>query len=296
MHQRSVIANVKFVYQSKRSELKGKLKYFQYRDGVDEHLEQNGLPERWMNNGLGQSFGEIYANCQQMATTHLQNNVAARTLVISPQVDMMQAIPEERRMDVLHELTEATVDGWFEEMDKPITEYSHILHRAETADERPDGQLKDRDSGVEFLHTHVIVAPTYEEIDGSRQPYKVYSKQLQQLHEVAREEMERIWTRELGPERVAELNQQLEEMTELHIVKDAERTQSAAREIAGLEREKRPSFEPDIAEGLEGEALLDAWFGPRATLEIDPELPAPELPDDLDLDLGLELDDDLFFD
>ena len=292
MHQRSVISNIKFIYQSRKSELKRKLKYFQYRDGADEHLEQDGSPERWVNNGLGQSFGEIFTNCQEMATTHLQNNVAARTLVISPQVDMMQAIPEDRRMDVLHELTEATVDGWFEEMDKPTPEHSYILHRAETADERPDGQLKDRDSGVEFLHAHVIVAPTYEEVDASRQPYKVYSKQLQQLHEVARNEMERIWARELGPERVAELNQQLEEMTELHIVKDVERTQSAARDIAEPEREAQPV----IAEGLEGGALLDAWFGPRATLEIDPELPVPALPDDLDLDLGLELDDDLFFD
>jgi hypothetical protein len=291
MHQRSVITNVKFVYQSRKSELRGKLKYFQYRNGADEHLEQDGSPERWVNNGLGQSFGEIFTNCQQMATTHLQNNVAARTLVISPQVDMMQAIPEDRRLDVLHELTEATVDGWFEEMDKPTPEHSHILHRAETADERPDGQLKDRDSGMEFLHAHAIVAPTYESVDASRQPYKVYGKQLQQLHEVARDEMERIWTRELGPERVAELNQQLEEMTELLIVKDAERAQSAKREMA-------LAFEPDIAEGLEGGALLDAWFGPRTSLETDLEPDVPELPDELDLgdDFGLGIDDELFFD
>ena len=290
MHQRSVITNVKFVYQSRKSELRGKLKYFQYRNGADEHLEQDGSPERWVNNGLGQSFGEIFANCQEMATTHMQNNVAARTLVFSPQVDMMQAIPEDRRLDVLHELTEATVDGWFEEMDKPTPEHSYILHRAETADERPDGQLKDRDSGMEFLHAHVIVAPTSEEIDGSRQPYKVYSKQLKQLHEVARNEMERIWTRELGPERVAELNQQLEEMTELHIVKDADRALSA-------ERETTLAPEQDIPVGLEGEALLDAWFGLR-TPQVDLEPAAPELFDDLDLDddLGLGIDDDLFFD
>jgi len=290
MHQRSVITNVKFVYQSRKSELRGKLKYFQYRNGADEHLEQDGSPERWVNNGLGQSFGEIFSNCQEMATTHMQNNVAARTLVFSPQVDMMQAIPEDRRLDVLHELTEATVDGWFEEMDKPTPEHSYILHRTETADERPDGQLKDRDSGMEFLHAHVIVAPTSEEIDGSRQPYKVYSKQLKQLHEVARNEMERIWTRELGPERVAELNQQLEEMTELHIVKDADRALSA-------ERETTLAPEQDIPAGLEGEALLDAWFGLR-TPQVDLEPAAPELFDDLDLDddLGLGIDDDLFFD
>jgi hypothetical protein len=295
MHQRSVISNIKFIYQSKKSELRRKLKYFQYRDGADEHLEQDGSPERWVNNGLGQSFGEIFANCQQTATTHLQNNVAARTLVISPQVDMMQAIPEDRRLDVLHELTEATVDGWFEEMDKPTPEHSTILHRAETADERPDGQLKDRDSGVEFLHAHVIVAPTYEGVDGSRQPYKVYGKQLQQLHEVARDEMERIWTRELGPERVVALNQQLTEMTELLIVKDAERAQEVVHEVVEPEPGTSSSSDPAIAEGLAGEALLDAWFGPRAGPEVDLEL---ELPEDLDLadDPGLGLDDDLLFD
>ena len=84
-------------------------------------------------------------------------------------------------------------------------------------------------------------------------------------------------------------------MTELHLGKDAAR---AHPEMAEPEPETAASLEPDVAGVLQGEALLDAWFGPRTTPETDREPAASELLEDLDradeFDLGI--DDDMFFD
>jgi hypothetical protein len=270
MHRRSVITNAKFIYKRDGKQLRGKLRYFQYRDNKEEHLAQRdeyGDPvRRWVDRGLGTYHAEIAQNCEALATENLAHDVSARTLVISPQIDMMQAIPPERQEAIISELTGAIVEGWFDAMDVPTPDYSFVVHHGETADERPDGRAKDVDGNREFLHTHVILAATVPGLETERETYKVYSDQLRTLHDVGREAMERIWERELGREHVQELNQDLETMTQDLAELDHQHDLDAIRQALGMDA---PDFVPPPLE--DGRENLDVWF-PRDTPDIDLEL------------------------
>ena len=183
---------------------------FQYRDDRRKHIKQVVGKRRWVDKGLGQTYGAINKNCHKLATQGLQKNVAARTLVISPEMSFMQALPEHRRLPVLAELTETTLERWFDAMQLPTAEHSYVIHRGLSKDKRPDGLTKDVDGEQEFLHSHVVMAATVPGFEADREKYWVGKRQLPMLHEAAREAMEHIWTRELGAERVQQLNTELE--------------------------------------------------------------------------------------
>jgi hypothetical protein len=134
--------------------------------------------------------------------------------VISPELEWMNAIPQSRRVAVLAELTEATVERWFETMNLPTAEHSYVVHRGRTRDTLPDGTDKSVEGGREFLHSHVVLAPTIAGLEQERKQYWVGKKQLPLLHQASREAMEHIWTRELGVEKVQALNLALAERTE----------------------------------------------------------------------------------
>ena len=93
MHTRSVITNAKFVYKKHRRQLRGKVKYFQYRDNRREHIPQrdaDGKPrQRWTDRGLGRSYKTITSRCHKLATEGFKHDLAARLLVISPQIDFI---------------------------------------------------------------------------------------------------------------------------------------------------------------------------------------------------------------
>jgi hypothetical protein len=227
MHRRAVITNAKFVYTRQRSRLRGLLRYFQFRNDKDSasHVrqfdEQGQRVERWVDRGLGDDHRTILHNCLDLATTDLPQNVSARLLVIAPEVHFMAAIDPERRLDVLRELTEATVENWFEHLNLPTPEYAYVCHEAQPSDLRPDGQTKDEAHlSDSYLHSHVVLAATVPGLEQPREVYKIYEKQLRTLHEAGREALEQIWERELGAERVAELNQELEERTQRYLELD----------------------------------------------------------------------------
>ena len=307
LHERACITNAKFIYKREQKHLHGKLRYFQYRNDRDTHIIQhaeNGEPlRRWVDRGLGDNHGAIAAQCQQLATSGLKKDVGARTLVISPQVELMMAIPAERREAVMNELTEATVERWFDELGRALPEYAYVLHRGEVKSERPDGVEQ---APQEFMHTHVVLAATHVGLDG-RENYPVYKEQLETLHEVGNAEMERIWTRELGVERVQELNAELEALTEALQAHDREQ-QAQARSIseADIEAtmreiyavlgigdehilpEQMETINPDPIRNIEDD-LQDVWDALGMTpMQADPDLEwedAPELDDALDFDL-----------
>ena len=215
LSNRSIIANQKFIYKKEDDHLKGKLKYFQHRDDKNTHIQQRDETgeaiRRWEDRGLGDNYNKIAESCSQLATSGLKNDVGARTLVLSPQVEFMAAISPDKRMELMAELTDATVERWFEEMRLPPAEYAFVVHQGEVKTDRPEGIEQEN---KEFVHSHVILAATTPGRTQDRDNYKVYKEQLEQLHEASVAEMERIWTRELGQDRVQELNQELEELTE----------------------------------------------------------------------------------
>lgn len=238
INKRAMVANQKFIYKKEGDHLSGKLKYFQHRNDRDTHVKQideQGNPiRRWIDHGLGSNHRAIAQNCTALATTGLTNDVGARTLVLSPQVEFMQAIPVERRDEIMEELTEATVDRWFEAMNLPTAEYAYVVHKGEVKNERPEEIEQEH---REFVHSHVVLAATVPGLMEDRDDYKVYKEQLEQLHQVSAEEMERIWTRELGVERVQELNQDLEELTEQLQAIDEAREQAAVELASPTEPE-----------------------------------------------------------
>src|SRR5579863_1466855 len=109
----SVVANVR--YQSSKGKgarkLKSLLRYVQYRPNRDDHLSQRDQPERWVDRGLGDNFQTIAANCDTMKSEHVQ----AFTVVINPNPDLVALVPNERRLALIQELTEATIETFLAE-------------------------------------------------------------------------------------------------------------------------------------------------------------------------------------
>ena len=114
MHERACITNKAYIRAADHKTLLRRLKYWTFREDRDHQIPQDRGEERWRDRGLGQDYHTIFANCQRFATQGLNNDVAARTLVISPETHLMQTIPEADRQSVLEELTERVVEGWFD--------------------------------------------------------------------------------------------------------------------------------------------------------------------------------------
>jgi hypothetical protein len=215
VHARSITTNLKFTYQEQHKKLHRLLRYFQYRDNKVQHIPQYDRfgkhINRWVDCGLGRQHQDILNRVNRLSTDTLKRNVGSRLMVIGPEVTLMHAIPYERRVDILNELTEKTMELWFDHMNLPTPEYSYIVHESQPAQHRPDGRLKDEPQSKSYLHTHVVFAPTVQGIEHDREGYKVYDKQIHQLHEAGREALQEIWERELGVERFAELQAELNE-------------------------------------------------------------------------------------
>ena len=135
--------------------LRGTLKYFQFRDTNNNHLAQDHTYERWHDHGLGLHYREIFKNCTDLQSQH----VLAWTWVISPAPDLMLLVPEEKRRDLVCDLTERIVHDYYTERGFDLPEFSFVLHSRTTAAE-------DGEEPLEQLHTHVILpgtAPTVAE-------------------------------------------------------------------------------------------------------------------------------------
>jgi len=175
-----VIANVK--YQSPKGQgaakLKGILRYIQYRNDRDGHIPQERGLERWVDHGLGGNFQTTAANCELFKSEHVQ----AFTLVINPNPDLVDMIPEKKRARFVRELTENTIEQFFEARELDTPEWSYALHQRETTEDGRDNP-----------HTHIILPGTYESwSDGGRLPLYFNNRKadnhIELLHEVAQQQ------------------------------------------------------------------------------------------------------------
>ncbi|MBI5928587.1 MAG: hypothetical protein HY862_04720 [Chloroflexi bacterium] len=185
----SVVANVK--YQSPKgkgaAQLKGLLRYVQYRDDRDGHIPQRRGLERWVDRGLGNNFQTIAASCEEYKSEHVQ----AFTWVINPNPDLMAFVPEKKREQFIRELTEVTLEQFFEAREMDVPEYAYAIHRRETGDHRDNP------------HSHIILPGTYHSwADGSRLPLYMnrYKKEnhIEMLHEAAQQQMDVLMQRYVG--------------------------------------------------------------------------------------------------
>jgi len=190
----SVVANVR--YQSSKGggggrSLKGLLRYFQYRDDRDGHIKQEQGLERWVDKGLGRNFQSVAASCDALKSEHVQ----AFLFVINPNPDLIRFVPDERREVFVKDLTEQTVEAFFEARGVNDIEYSYAYHNRVTDDDEAPG----RDNP----HTHVVLPGTYDSFaDGERLPlYMNRSKRenhIEMLHSIAQQKIDLLLQREVG--------------------------------------------------------------------------------------------------
>lgn len=191
-----IIPNWKYQKPSKGGYkgLKKLLKYVSYRESPDHRPVD--LNDRWTDCGLGSGWREVYDRAGKLAGPY----VLAHHLVIAPAPDLMELVPEELRQALVREVTERTIESWFEARGLNIPEYSFVTHDRDT----------DDDYGLQNLHTHVFVAGTVENNIGERESHRVERQQVctdrgglnreDNLHHIAQQEFEYLLDRTLGPE------------------------------------------------------------------------------------------------
>lgn len=130
--------------------LRSTLKYLQYRDNRTEHLAQVQDDERWRDLGMGTHYREIFENCDHLQSKH----VLAWTWVVSPAPDLMALVPEEKRVQLVCDLTERVVEDYYTERGFDLPEYSYVLH------DRLTTPKEDGEEPVQHLHTHVVLPGT----------------------------------------------------------------------------------------------------------------------------------------
>jgi len=190
------IANVKYkkptADDSKRA--KNLLRYLTYRDGRDDYVKQVSGVERWVDRGLGSSVSEIARTCDDFRSDH----VLAFTLVFNPNPSLVAMIPHDDREQFVKELTDSTLDDFFEARDIDTgVEFSYVLHHRHTDDPQAPGQHDP--------HTHVILPGTiWDEEVGERsdlffsQNKKV--NHIDMLHRATEQNMEHLMERYVGPD------------------------------------------------------------------------------------------------
>src|SRR5258708_26760613 len=111
--------------------LRGKLRYFQYRNDKSDHVPHprgKARPGRWRDRGLGSNYGAILKSCQALQS----KDVLAWTWVVSPAPDLMALVPEAERRGLVQELTEKGVNDYYEARGVDVPAYSYLLHDRDT--------------------------------------------------------------------------------------------------------------------------------------------------------------------
>ena len=122
------VSNVKYKKptQNEAKRMKNLLGYLTYRESATEKARHAGGRERWMDRGMGGSVAEIADRCDAYQSEH----VLLFSLVINPNVDLIRMVPPEKREQFVRQLTERTMNGFFDhrEIDTGV-EWSSVLVR-----------------------------------------------------------------------------------------------------------------------------------------------------------------------
>lgn len=188
------VANLRYkrptVDEAKRT--KSLLGYLTYRDSRDEGVKQVAGVERWTDHGMGGSVAEIAGRCNDLRSEH----VLTFSLVINPNPQLMAMVAPEQREQFVRELTEATVEDFFEARSIDTgCEYSYVLHHR--------GSEDPQSPGMHNPHTHVVLPGTiWTEESGERVPlYFSQNKKvnhIEMLHAVTEQHMTDMLDRYVG--------------------------------------------------------------------------------------------------
>jgi hypothetical protein len=163
--------------------MKQLLGYLTYRDSRDQGAKMVAGHERWVDHGMGGSVAAIARRCDDLRSQH----VLTFSLVVNPNPQLVAMIPHEQREQFMRELTERTVDGFFEARGLDTgCEYAYVLHHRDSDDPQAPGMHNP--------HTHVVLPGTvWSEEDGERiNLYFSQSKKvdhIEMLHDVTEQHM-----------------------------------------------------------------------------------------------------------
>jgi len=193
-HRQMCVSNLRYkrptADEGKR--MKQLLGYLTYRDSRDKGVKLVAGQERWVDHGMGGSVGEIAQRCDDLRSQH----VLTFSLVVNPNPQLVAMIPHEQREQFVRELTECTVDGFFEARGLDTgCEYSYVLHHRESDDPQAPGMHNP--------HAHVVLPGTvWSEEHGER--INLYFSQsrkvdhIEMLHDVTEQHMAEMLDRYVG--------------------------------------------------------------------------------------------------
>lgn len=172
--------------------MKQLLSYLTYRDSRDEGVKRVAGQERWVDRGMGGSVAAIAQRCDDLKSQH----VLTFSLVVNPNPQLIAMIPHEQRERFVRELTERTVDGFFEARGLDTgCEFSYVLHHRDSDDPQAPGMHNP--------HSHVVLPGTvWSEEHGERiNLYFSQSKKvdhIEMLHDVTEQHMAEMLDRYVG--------------------------------------------------------------------------------------------------
>ena len=188
------VTNVKYKKptQNEARRMKNLLGYLTYRDSRDDYVPQVSGVERWVDRGMGNSVKQIADRCKGYQSDH----VLLFSLVVNPNPDLIRMVPHDEREAFVRQLTERTVEGFFDArgIDTGV-EYSYVTHHRQT-----DG---DESPGQHNPHTHIVLPGTYYDADEGRRRPLYFSKNrevnhIDMIHEVTQEQMADLMDRFAG--------------------------------------------------------------------------------------------------
>jgi hypothetical protein len=165
-------------------DVRGLLKYVQYRDDREDHIPGGGGPDRWVDGGLGDSYPKILARLDELSAGNPHAYCFA--VVISPDPEAIAGVdgdPQARFVEAIR-ASMAEWQTWREEHDKPLAgpiEYSFVVHRPE------------RNYG-EQMHAHLILpAATENAMNGDLSPLYNNRTHVDAFKETVYRQLDRVY-------------------------------------------------------------------------------------------------------
>ena len=173
-------------------DVKGLLRYVQYRDNRSDHIPHGGGPDRWVDGGLGDSYPKILARLDRLSAGNPHAYCFA--VVISPDPEAIAQVEGDRQSRFVEAVKASMAEwqAWRDEHDKPLAspiEYSFVVHRPE------------RNYG-EQMHAHLILpAATENAMNGDLSLLYNNRLQVDAFKEIVYRQLDRVY----GLEREQEL-------------------------------------------------------------------------------------------
>ena len=164
--------------------VKGLLRYIQYRDDRDGHIAGAGGPNRWVDCGLGDSYPRILARLDELSAGN--PHAYCFTVVISPDPEAIAKVEGDPHARFVEAVKSAMEDWqvWRAEHGKPLPgpiEYSFVVHRPE------------RNYG-EQMHAHLILpAATEDAMSGGLDPLYNNPPHIDALKEIVYRQLDRVY-------------------------------------------------------------------------------------------------------